>query len=87
MKDFLSPLCIQPTIVSGERICLGLCVAAEDQFHVAWSESTLELAAKLLAEDIYPVLRRSFLTLERELAGTARDRPTYAASYTYTYFV
>lgn len=86
MKNFLSPLCIRTNTVSGERICIGLFVAAEDRFYFAWSESKLKVAARLAAEDIYPILSRSFLTMEQELTAEGRDKTKYAASYTHNYF-
>jgi hypothetical protein len=86
MKNFLSPLCIRTNTISGERICIGLFVAAEDRFYFAWSESKLRVAARLVAEDIYPVLSKSFLTMEQELAASDGNKLNHASGYTYNYF-
>lgn len=86
MKNFLSPLCIRTNTVSGERICIGLFVASEDQPYFAWSEAKLKLADRLVGGDTYPVLKKSFLTLEKELATINQDSSSYAAKYTYNYF-
>lgn len=85
MKNFLSPLFIRTNTVSGERICIGLFVASEDQPYFAWSEAKLKLADRLVGGDTYAILKKSFLALEKELATTNQDS-SYAVKYTYNYF-
>lgn len=86
MKNFLSPLRIRTNTISGERICIGLFVAAGDTHYFAWSEAKLKLADRLVGGNTHPVLKKSFLTLEKELANRDQAGVSYATDYTSNYF-
>ena len=86
MKNFISPLYIRTNTISEERICIGLFVASDEKLYFAWSESKLRLSDRLIAGAIYPVLKKNFLIIEKELATCIDDPTNCANKYNYNYF-
>jgi hypothetical protein len=86
MKNFISPLYIRTNTISEERICIGLFVSSDERLYFAWSETKVKLADRLIEGDVYPILKKNFQTIEKEVESCSYDRPGCANKYSYNYF-
>lgn len=86
MKNFISPLYLRTNTISEERICIGLFVASDEKLYFAWSETKLRLSDRLIEGSVSPILKKNFLTIEKELAGCNNDWISCSNKYNYNYF-